>query len=228
MMEGAAAAVVVRAGQIRVLIVDDHVAMRETLRRLLEHADGIDVVAEAADGAEAIRAARDHMPDVVLLDIAMPRMDGLVALSRILAAAPRTRVVVITMFDRDEAAFRALREGASAFILKNAPPEDVVRAVRLVHQGDRILAPELTGRLIDRWVAPSAEGLLHTLPERERETVALIARGLSNAEIAAHMFVTETTVRTYVSRILSKSGARDRAQLVVMAYEQGIVDAAGM
>lgn len=212
-----------QAPPIRVAVIDDHIAMRDTLRTLFEHEDGIEVVGEAADGAEALLLASEVSPDVILLDAAMPGVDGLTALPAIVRHAPHCRVIVLTMFDRDESAFRALRDGASAFLLKNAPPGDIVRAVRLVHGGERLAAPELIDRLIDRWVRPKREGILHELPEREREAVRLIASGLSNSEIAARMFVTETTARTYVSRVLAKAGARDRAQLVVMAYEQGIV-----
>lgn len=208
---------------IRVLVVDDHVAMRDSLRTLLESEDDVVVVGEAVDGAEAVQLARELAPDVVLLDVAMPGVDGLMALDAIVSGTPRSRVIVITMFDRDETAYRALRDGASAFILKNAPPPDIVRAIRVVHEGERVVAPELVDRLIDRWVEPVATGALHTLPEREREAVRLIASGLLNREIAARMHITETSARTYVSRILTKTGARDRAQLIVMAYEQGIV-----
>ena len=206
---------------IRVAIVDDHVIIRDSLRRLIENEPDLVVVGEAGDGAGARALAHETSPDVILLDVAMPGVDGLTALEGIVADGAESRVIVITMFDHDEAAFRALRAGASAFLLKNAPPADILRAVRLVHAGERVVAPELTERLIRRWVGPPSGGSLHSLPDRERETVSLIAEGLSNAEIAVRMVVTETTARTYVSRVLAKSGARDRAQLIVMAFEQG-------
>ncbi|MFT3798909.1 response regulator transcription factor [Microbacterium sp.] len=214
---------------IRVLIADDETAIRSSLRFLVAHEAGMEVVAEAADGQEAVELARAHRLDVVLMDVQMPRMTGLDA-TRLLCAEPSgPRVIVLTMFDLDEYVFEALRAGASGFLLKNSPPGDVLRAIRVAHDGEALLAPEVTRRLIDRFTGSprdaGADRGVGRLTERERETLRLIGRGLSNAEIAAALFVTQTTVRTYVSRILSKLSARDRAQLVVAAYESGLVGA---
>lgn len=222
--------------EIRVLIADDETMIRSSLRLLIEHEPGMAVVAEAADGDEAIAMADLHRPDVVLMDVQMPRRSGLEAAREICGEVGGPRVIVLTTFDLDEYVFEALRVGASGFLLKNSPPAEVVRAIRIVHEGDALLAPEVTRRLIDRFAGqpsppPRRAGGPHDqhvtevgrLTEREHETLVLIGRGLSNAEIAAMLFVTQTTVRTYVSRILSKIGARDRAQLVVIAYESGLV-----
>ena len=212
---------------IRVLIADDESVIRSSLRLLVEHEPGMSVIGEAADGREAVDLAREHRPDVVLMDVQMPRMSGLEATRSLCSEVAGPRVIVLTMFDLDEYVFEALRAGASGFLLKNSPPSEVLRAIRVAYDGEALLAPEVTRRLIDRFAGPSRD---HTedsgvgrLTERERETLQLIGRGLSNAEIAAALFVTQTTVRTYVSRILSKLGARDRAQLVVVAYESGLV-----
>ena len=212
---------------IRVLIADDDAVIRSSLRLLVEHEPGMSVSGEAPDGKQAIDLAREHRPDVVLMDVQMPRMSGLEATRSLCSEVAGPRVIVLTMFDLDEYVFEALRAGASGFLLKNSPPSEVLRAIRVAYDGEALLAPEVTRRLIDRFAGPSRD---HTedsgvgrLTERERETLQLIGRGLSNAEIAAALFVTQTTVRTYVSRILSKLGARDRAQLVVVAYESGLV-----
>lgn len=212
---------------IRVLIADDDAVIRSSLRLLVEHEPGMSVSGEAPDGKQAIDLAREHRPDVVLMDVQMPRMNGLEATRALCSEVAGPRVIVLTMFDLDEYVFEALRAGASGFLLKNSPPSEVLRAIRVAFDGEALLAPEVTRRLIDRFAGPSRD---HTedsgvgrLTERERETLQLIGRGLSNAEIAAALFVTQTTVRTYVSRILSKLGARDRAQLVVVAYESGLV-----
>lgn len=220
----------------RVLIADDKALIRSSLRLLIEHEPGMIVVAEAADGDEAIAMVGLHRPDVVLMDVQMPHRSGLEAAKEICGEAGGPRVIVLTTFDLDEYVFEALRVGASGFLLKNSPPAEVVRAIHVVHEGDALLAPEVTRRLIDRFAGqpaspPGKGGGPHDrhvaevgrLTKREHETLVLIGRGLSNAEIAAMLFVTQTTVRTYVSRILSKLGARDRAQLVVVAYESGIV-----
>jgi DNA-binding NarL/FixJ family response regulator len=214
---------------IRVLIADDETTIRTSLRLLVEHEPGMEMIAEAADGREAVDLARAQRPDVVLMDVQMPRMTGLEA-TRLLCAEPSApRVIVLTMFDLDEYVFEALRAGASGFLLKNSPPSEVLRAIRVAHDGEALLAPEVTRRLIDRFAGSphdaGADPGVGRLTERERETLQLIGRGLSNAEIAAALFVTQTTVRTYVSRILSKLSARDRAQLVVVAYESGLVGA---
>lgn len=212
---------------IRVLIADNEAVIRSSLRLLVEHEPGMSVIGEAADGREAVDLAREYRPDVVLMDVQMPRMNGLEATRLLCSEVAGPRVIVLTMFDLDEYVFEALRAGASGFLLKNSPPSEVLRAIRVVHDGEALLAPEVTRRLIDRFAGPAVD---HTagsgvsrLTDRERETLQLIGRGLSNAEIAAALFVTQTTVRTYVSRILSKLGARDRAQLVVAAYEAGLV-----
>lgn len=212
---------------IRVLIADDDAVIRSSLRLLVEHEPGMSVSGEAPDGMQAIDLAREHRSDVVLMDVQMPRMNGLEATRALCSEVAGPRVIVLTMFDLDEYVFEALRAGASGFLLKNSPPSEVLRAIRVAYDGEALLAPEVTRRLIDRFAGPSRD---HTedsgvgrLTERERETLQLIGRGLSNAEIAAALFVTQTTVRTYVSRILSKLGARDRAQLVVVAYESGLV-----
>ena len=214
---------------IRVLIADDETTTRSSLRLLVEHEPGMEVIAEAGDGREAVELARAERPDVVLMDVQMPRMTGLEA-TRLLCAEPSgPRVIVLTMFDLDEYVFEALRAGASGFLLKNSPPGEVLRAIRVAHDGEALLAPEVTRRLIDRFTGSSGDAgagrSVSRLTERERETLQLVGRGLSNAEIAAALFVTQTTVRTYVSRILSKLNARDRAQLVVVAYESGLVGA---
>lgn len=222
--------------EIGVLIADDEAVIRSSLRLLIQHESGMAVVGEAADGDEAIAMARLHRPDVVLMDVQMPKRNGLEAAEEIGGGAGGPRVIVLTTFDLDEYVFEALRVGASGFLLKNSPPAEVVRAIRVVHEGDALLAPEVTRRLIDRFAGrpeSPAAGLggprkrhaaeVGRLTERERETLVLIGRGLSNADIAATLFVTQTTVRTYVSRVLSKIGARDRAQLVVIAFESGLV-----
>lgn len=212
---------------IRVLIADDDAVIRSSLRLLVEHEPGMSVSGEAPDGKQAIDLAREHRPDVVLMDVQMPRMNGLEATRALCSEVAGPRVIVLTMFDLDEYVFEALRAGASGFLLKNSPPSEVLRAIRVAYDGEALLAPEVTRRLIDRFAGPSRDHTENSgvgrLTERERETLQLIGRGLSNAEIAAALFVTQTTVRTYVSRILSKLGARDRAQLVVVAYESGLV-----
>lgn len=208
---------------IRVLIADDERVIREALRLLVDSDPGLSVVAEAGDGAEVLRLVERHRPDIVLMDVQMPRMTGLEA-TRILATRPGgPRVIVLTMFDLDDHVYQALRAGASGFLLKNSPPAEVLRAVRAVHEGNALLAPEVTRRLIERLTPARRDLRVEELTARERETLTLIGQGRSNGEIAARLFVTPTTVRTYVSRILAKLGARDRAQLVVAAYESGLV-----
>lgn len=213
--------------QIRVLVVEDQQLLRATFRMLIENEPDMVVVGEAADGREAVTAAQVLIPDVVLIDVQMPGMDGLDATEALCSAADGPRVVVLTMFDRDEYIFRALRAGASGFLLKNSPPADVTRAVREAHAGNATLAPEVVRKVITPYVRPANEtrARLKGITERERETLTLVARGLSNEEIAAELFVTHATVRTYVSRLLTKLQARSRAQLVVAAYESGLVRA---
>lgn len=214
---------------IRVLIADDEPVIRSSLRLLLAHEPGMSVIAEAANGKEAIDLAHEHQPDVVLMDVQMPGTNGLEATRSLCSEEAGPRVIVLTMFDLDKYVFEALRAGASGFLLKNSPPSEVLRAIRVAHNGEALLAPEVTRRLIDRFTRPSrertADSGVDRLTERERETLQLIGGGSSNTEIAAALFVTQTTVRTYVSRILTKLGARDRAQLVVVAYESGLVGA---
>jgi DNA-binding NarL/FixJ family response regulator len=224
---------------IRVLLVDDQALLRAGFRALLDSDPGLTVVGEAADGAEAVRAARETTPDVVLMDVQMPRVDGLQATAEI-TADPRltgTRVVVLTTFELDEYVFGALRAGASGFLLKDIEPQALIDAVRLVHEGQALLAPKVTRRLIEAYVdagppaAPAAPVLdaasLTGLTPREREILALVGAGLSNQEIAERLVLSPLTAKTHVSRIMTKLGARDRAQLVVVAYEAGLVTAGG-
>lgn len=211
--------------QIRVVIADDDSRLRESLRLLVDDAADMRVVGVALDGVEALDAVTRHRPDVALLDVRMPRLTGLEAARSLADRGSATRVVVLTMFDLDEYAYEAIRIGASGFLLKNAPPAEILRAIRVAARGDALLAPEVTGRLIAQFTTADANATARLAPltERERETLTLIGQGLANDEIAAELFVTSTTVRTYVSRILTKLGARDRAQLVVFAYETGLV-----
>jgi DNA-binding NarL/FixJ family response regulator len=211
---------------IRVLIADDQDLVRAGFRAILEAHSDIRVVGEAGDGLAAVEAARATSPDVVLMDIRMPRMDGVEATRRL----RDQRVVILTTFDHDEYIVEALRAGASGFLLKDAPPEELVRAVRVVAAGDALLAPGITRQLLDRVAAklPRAHtGLPHALDdltERERDVLFLVARGRSNAEIAAGLHISETTVKTHVSHVLEKLGLRDRVQAVVLAYETGLIE----
>jgi DNA-binding NarL/FixJ family response regulator len=209
---------------IRVLIVDDQELMRAGFRMILEAERDIRVVGEAGDGLAAIDAAAVTSPDVVLMDIRMPRMDGVEATRRL----RDQRVIILTTFDHDEYVVEALRAGASGFLLKDAPPAELVRAVRVVAAGDALLAPTVTRRLLDRMVAQltiahGSNPRLEQLTEREREVLQLVARGRSNGEIAGELHVSETTVKTHVSHVLEKLDLRDRVQAVVMAYESGLV-----
>ena len=211
----------------RVVIADDQTLVRGGFRLILGSA-GIPVVAEAADGREAVAAALKHRPDVVLMDIRMPEMDGLEATRRILAAQGNTdgvRIIILTTFDLDQYVYTALTAGASGFLLKDVSPEHLIAAVRLVRRGDALLAPSITRRLVERF-APRAENQgLSVLTPRELEVLGLIARGLSNAELAAALTLSEATVKTHVARILGKLQLRDRVQAVVLAYETGLVRA---
>ncbi|GAA4258494.1 response regulator transcription factor [Dactylosporangium darangshiense] len=216
-------------GSLRVVIADDQALVRTGFRMILT-ADGIDVVAEAANGVEAVEAVRRTVPDVVLMDVRMPEMDGLEATRRILSgdAAGAPRVVILTTFDLDRYVYAALSAGASGFLLKDVSPEQLVAAVRLVRAGDALLAPAITRRLIERYAARDARtATLHrdlsTLTPREVEVLALLARGLSNAELAGSLHLSDATVKTHVARILSKLRLRDRAQAIVVAYETGLV-----
>ena len=211
----------------RLLIVDDEALVRAGLKMILESADDLQVVAEADDGADAAAMVREHRPDVVLMDIRMPTMDGLEAARRILAQAPDCRVLMLTTFDLDQYVYAALAAGASGFLLKDVTPEHLAAAVRLVNTGDALLAPSITRRLIKEFAAasparPTPPKGLDELTARELEVFRCVARGLSNAEIAAELVVSETTVKTHVARMLMKLGLRDRVQAVVLAYESGI------
>jgi DNA-binding NarL/FixJ family response regulator len=217
---------------IRVLLVDDEAMVRAGFRLILGLEDDIEVVGEAADGLAAISEVAHRRPDVVLMDVQMPRLDGVSAAERILAGGPAApRVVMVTTFERDDYVFAALRAGASGFVLKNAPPEDLVTAVRTVAGGGALLAPSVTRRLITEFAAaapqPTKQAALADLSEREREVLVLVARGLSNGEIADALMVGEATVKTHVSNVLGKLGLRDRVQAAIFAYEAGLVRAGG-
>jgi DNA-binding NarL/FixJ family response regulator len=215
---------------ITVELVDDQSLVRAGFHALLDAEDDIEVVAQAADGENAVALAREHRPQVVLMDIRMPKVDGLQATAQITGDPDLrdTRVVVLTTFELDEYVFGALRAGASGFLLKDVEPADLVAAVRIVAAGEALLAPRLTRRLIEAFVAgprlatQDTEGLERLTP-REREVLALVGRGCSNAEIAEQLVVSPLTAKTHVARLFAKLGARDRAQLVVIAYESGLV-----
>lgn len=212
---------------VRVLLVDDQAMVRTGFRLILESEPNISVVGEAADGREGLAAAREFQPDVTLMDVQMPVLDGLAATQQIVNDDEiHTRVVILTTFERDEYIFGALRAGASGFLLKNAPPEDLIDAVRVVAAGNALLAPSVTQRLIAEFMRrPSAPALppeLQLLTERELDTLRLLAQGLTNAEIADRLFVGESTVKTHVSNIFSKLNLRDRVQAVIYAYESGL------
>lgn len=214
---------------IRVLLADDQALVRAGFRALLTAEDGIEVVGEAVDGVEAVSQASALKPDVVLMDIRMPRLDGLEATRRIAAdpALAGVRVLILTTFELDEYVFEALRVGASGFLVKDTEPVDLIQGVRVVADGEALLSPSITRRLIEEFAArakrPPASDLLAPLTEREREVMALVAGGLSNEEIAAKLVVSPATAKTHVSRAMVKLAARDRAQLVVLAYESGLV-----
>jgi DNA-binding NarL/FixJ family response regulator len=212
----------------RVLIADDQSMVRHGFRMIIEAEPDLEVVAEAADGEQALAACRRFAPHVVLMDIRMPVVDGLEATRRILAAADAPRVIILTTFDVDEYVFESLRAGASGFLLKNSSPEQLVQAIRLVARGDALLDPGVTRRIIERfseWGGGRDESpvALQELTPREHEVLELVARGLSNAEIAERLVVAPGTVKTHVAKVLSKLGLRDRIQAVVFAYEHGLV-----
>ncbi|MFB9682879.1 response regulator [Amycolatopsis plumensis] len=213
---------------IRVLLVDDQRLVRAGFRSILDGEDDITVVAEAADGREALQAAHDHHPDVVLMDIRMPVLDGLAATRHLLEdPGVRTKVVILTTFDLDEDVYGALRAGASGFLVKDTEPEELIHAVRVVARGDALLAPSITRRLIAEFAArgtrPAPSPALDRLTDREREVLSLVAAGLSNDDIARELTLSPATAKTHVSRIMTKTGTHDRAQLVVLAYESGAV-----
>ena len=216
---------------IRVLLADDQALIRSGIRALLDAEDDIEVVAEAADGREAVTLAEQHRPDIALVDIQMPVLDGIETTRQIVAdeRLAEVRVVILTNFEFDEYIFRALRAGASGFLLKDTQPAELLHALRVVMGGDSLLSPAVTRRLIGEFVARPPDAVpaagMEALTNREREVVALVARGLSNDEIAAAMVLSPTTAKTHVSRAMIKLGARDRAQLVVFAYQTGLVTA---
>jgi DNA-binding NarL/FixJ family response regulator len=213
---------------VRVLIADDQQLVRSGFRMILESEQGLQVVAEAANGREAVAAARRLRPDVALIDLRMPVMDGIATTAEIVGdAALPTRVLVVTTCDTDEHVYAALRAGASGFLLKDAPPEELAAAVRLIAEGEALLAPSVTRRVIEEFARvsrdPGSRSGLGDLTERELDVLRLVARGLSNSEIAADLTIGETTVKTHVGNILVKLNLRDRAQVVVAAYESGLV-----
>jgi DNA-binding NarL/FixJ family response regulator len=224
---------------IRVMLVDDQALLRTGFRMVLNAQQDMEVVAEAGDGSEALRVLERTAVDVVLMDVRMPRMDGVEATRHICGGRERAargegpKVLILTTFDLDEYAFAALKAGAAGFMLKDVPPGELLGAIRAVHSGDAVVAPSTTRRLLDRFApmlpqseAPADPGL-ERLTEREREVLLLIAQGLSNGEIAAHLVLSEATVKTHVGRVLTKLGLRDRVQAVVLAYESGLVRAGG-
>ncbi|HET9061481.1 MAG TPA: response regulator transcription factor [Acidimicrobiales bacterium] len=215
---------------IRVMLVDDQELMRRGLRMFLEEEDDISVVGEAADGEQAVAQVALVRPDVVVMDVRMPVMDGVEATRRITQEHPGSRVLVLTTFDVDEYAFSALRYGASGFLLKDVPPAQLASAIRHIATGDAVVAPSVTRRLLDAFAhqlpalgRSAEEGPLARLTDREREVLVEVAAGLSNAEIAQRLFLSEATVKTHVGRILAKCGLRDRVQAVVLAYQTGLV-----
>ncbi|WP_217556014.1 response regulator transcription factor [Streptomyces sp. GbtcB6] len=219
---------------IRVMLVDDQVLLRTGFRMVLAAQPDMEVVAEAGDGVEAIQVLKTTAVDVVLMDVRMPKLDGVEATRRICADPDAPKVLILTTFDLDEYAFSGLKAGASGFMLKDVPPGELLAAIRSVHSGDAVVAPSTTRRLLDRFapMLPSAgkeprQQELDRLTDREREVMVLVAQGLSNGEIASRLVLSEATVKTHVGRILTKLGLRDRVQVVVLAYETGLVRAGG-
>ena len=209
---------------IRIVIADDQELVRTGFRKILESEPGLEVVAEAADGGEAVEAVLLHRPDVVVMDVRMPRLDGIEATRQVSGIA---RVLIVTTFDLDEYVFEAIRAGASGFLLKDAPAEELIRAIRVVAEGQALLAPSVTRRLVEEFALrprpAERPAAFSELTPRELEVLGLLARGLSNVEIAAELVVGDATVKTHVARILQKLGLRDRVQAVVLAYEAGLV-----
>ncbi|NMH90780.1 response regulator transcription factor [Pseudonocardia bannensis] len=218
------------AGSTRVLIVDDDALVRAGLTMILGSAENLEIVGEAADGDEAVEAVRRHRPDVVLMDIRMPRMDGLAATQALTALSTPPRVVVLTTFDLDDYVFRALQAGASGFLLKDTPPRRLVEAVQVVAAGEAMLSPSVTGRLIQHFAATggdtrrrNARDRLAVLTEREREVLVAVARGCSNAEIGRELYLSEATVKAHVSRLLTKLDATNRVQVAILAHDAGLL-----
>jgi DNA-binding NarL/FixJ family response regulator len=213
---------------IRVLIADDQSLVRGGFRMILEAQPDLRVLGEAPDGRAAVQRALELHPDVVLMDVRMPELDGLAATRELARAGSAARVLILTTFDLDEYVYEAMRDGASGFLLKDVDPADLVHAVRVVARGDALLAPQVTRRLVERFVhAHEPRPEFDELTPREREVLLAIARGRSNAEIAADLFLSEATVKTHVTRLLAKLGLRDRVQAVVLAYEWGLVTPGG-
>jgi DNA-binding NarL/FixJ family response regulator len=213
--------------RVRVLLVDDDDLMRAGLRAVLSSDDAIEVVAEAGDGRAAVAAARVHRPDVVLMDVRMPDLDGIAATREVVAVSPEIRVAILTTFEQDDYIFGALNAGASGFLLKRTKPEELIAAIHTLAAGDSLLSPSVTRRVIERTAErpvadPAASRRLEALTPREREVLELIARGLSNGEIARAFVIEESTVKTHVKRILMKLRLRDRVQAVIFAYESGL------
>ena len=212
---------------IRVLVVDDQAMVRAGFRLLLGDEPDIEVVSEASNGLEAVTEAALHHPDVVLMDIRMPELDGLEATRRILAADADARILILTTFDLDEYVYRALSAGASGFVLKDDPPERLIAAVRTVAEGDALLSPSITRRVIQQFTRTPQQAppqAVETLTARERDVFRLITRGLSNAEIGRELYISDTTVKTHVGRLLQKLDLRDRAQAIVLAHQTGLFD----
>lgn len=216
--------------QPSVVICDDQELVRAGFRLILERA-GISVLGEASDGVEVVPLVERTRPDVVLMDLRMPRRDGIEATRQVLSSRPATRVLALTTFDLDDYVYSAINAGVSGFLLKDVPPADLVHAIRVVARGEAMLAPALTRRLLDRFAAAPPTGrlpdALRQLPQRELAVLRLVARGMSNSEIAADLYLSEATVKTYVSRLLTRLAVRDRVQLAVLAYESGLVTAGG-
>ena len=215
-------------GHIRVALVDDQELIRAGLAMVVGSADDLEVVVQAGDGRQALAALRATRADVVLMDVRMPVLDGVETTRLLLAEQPQLKVLVLTTFDLDEHAFPALRAGASGFLLKDVPAEELLRAIRTVHAGDAVIAPSTTRRLLEQVAprlpgAPTSKQVMAPLTDREREVMLQLATGASNAEIAGRLFLSEATVKTHVGRVLTKLGLRDRVQAVVLAYETGLI-----
>ena len=210
---------------IRIVLAEDHAVVREGFRAIIDLQDDLEVVGEAEDGIRALEECARHRPDVLVLDLQMPRLDGIGVIERITTQPPpRPAVLVLTTFDLDDYVFRALRAGAAGFLLKDVPRTQLLNAIRVVAAGEELLSPAITRRLVERYLrSPAADGLLDGLTERERDVLRLVGRGLSNQEVAAELVVGEATVKTHLGSVFAKCGLRDRAQAVVLAYESGLV-----